>query len=44
MDTPFKLIKLCLTNKKHYAHKNHTLSTALISTHGVPQGSVKANL
>ena len=39
-DTPFKLIKSYFTNRKQYTHINDSESTALISTHGVPQGSV----
>ena len=39
-DTPFKLIKLYLTNRKQYTYINESESTALISTHGVLQGSV----
>ena len=39
-DTPFKLIKSYFTNRKQYTHINDSESTALISTHGVPKGSV----
>ena len=39
-DTLFNLIKSYLTNRKQYTYINDSESTALISTHGVPQGSV----
>ena len=38
-DTSFKLIKSYLTNRKQYTYINDSESTALISTHGVTQGS-----
>ena len=38
-DTPVKLIKLDLINGKQYTYINDTESIALISAHGVPQGS-----
>ena len=39
-DTPFKLIKSHLTNGKKHTYINYAELTALISIHGVPQGSV----
>ena len=39
-DTPYELIKSYLTNRKRYTYMNDAESTALISTHGVPQGLV----
>ena len=39
-DTPYKPIKSYLTNRKRYTYMNDAESTALISTHGVPQGLV----
>ena len=39
-DTPCEVIKSYLTNRKRYKYMNDAESTALICTHGVPQGLV----